>query len=309
LLFSFLLANLLSLSPESAILERVPGNWYRSTTELFNYCLDVNFNHPICPRVNPQNFGDVDFQSEFFKAPTGSLNAMSLFQANVLYQVNRPPVYWFVGLGLEGDRPDDIEPRLWAEAQWLWARILFDQREFERSLKLFDQVVDEFKGRGLIHQQRAWAQFFMNKFDRSLGSIVSAESPLIYPVPFPEKYFLRALVEKEACHFDDALETIQAGRKALRQESDDYTKHPWVVLCHRRNLGTTCQRLESWFRNVYRRNNQRSLNDLDILEIELEDRLTPGQEKKSVSTVIWPKRGEAWRDELGRYSVPIENKC
>jgi tetratricopeptide (TPR) repeat protein len=309
LLFNLLLSGLVVLSPELEILEKVPGNWYRSTTELFNYCVDVQFNHPICPRLRSDNFGEVDFASEFFRAPTGELNSRSLFQATVLYQVGRPPTYWFVGLNLEGERPQNIDARLWAEAQWLWARILFDQRDYAKSLEFFDKVVDEFRGRALVHQQRAWAQFFTRKFDVSLGSIVSAESPLIYPVPFFEKYFLRALVEKESCLYEEALKTIAAGRAALNQGNLESEKHPWVVLCQRRNLGTLCMRLESWFEGVYQRQAKRSINDLDLLEIELGDRLTGGQGTKSESSVMWPKRGEAWRDELGRYSVPVENKC
>ncbi|TVQ77927.1 MAG: hypothetical protein EA369_08110 [Bradymonadales bacterium] len=309
MLFNILFLSFLSASPEAEILDRVPNNWYRSTTELFNYCVSVQFNHPICPRIQGRQFAGVDFQSEFFRAPTGGLSPRSLFQATVLYQVNRPPVYWFVGLKLEGERPPEVDPRLWAEAQWLWARILFDQRQYKKSLELFDRVLEAFKGRALYHQQRAWAQFFNQDFDLALGSIVSAESPLLYPVPFFEKYFLRALIEKEACQYEQALETISAGRVALKGKSDDYRNHPWVVLCRRQNLGTVCQRLEAWYAQVYERNSRSALNDLDLLEIELGDRLTPGQPKPSVSQIMWPKRGESWRDEIGRYSVPIENQC
>lgn len=309
MLFSFFVSSLLVLSPESEILEKVPGNWYRSTTELFNYCVDVQFNHPICPRIRADNFGEIDFKSEFFKAPTGELNARSLFQATVLYQVGRPPIYWFVGLNLDGQKPAQMDDRLWAEAQWLWARILFDQKKYEESLKFFDLVIEEFKGRALVHQQRAWAHFFNKKFDRALGGIVAAESPLLYPVPFFEKYFLRALIEKESCQYESALRTIAFGRQALKERGVDHKEHPWVVLCHRRNLGTQCLRLETWYANVYEKKIQSAINDLDLLEIELGDRLTEGQKKKSASTIVWPKMGESWKDELPLYSAPIENKC
>lgn len=307
LFFSLLLVS--SGASEKSILEKVPEDWYTSTTKLFQYCVDVKFEHPICPQINKGNFTDFDFSSEFFQPPVGSLSARTLFQATVLYQVNRPPSYWFVGLKLDEKKPDHISDRLWAEAQWLWARILFDQRKYEESLKYFDKLVDEFKGRALFHQQRAWAQFFTGKFDRALGSIVSAESPLIYPVPFFEKYFLRALIEKENCQYKEAVQTITSGRAALQYSEPNPDQHPWVVLCNENNLGATCSRLRSWYSRVYQNNVNRSLKDLDLLEIELKDRLTEGQEKKSSSAIIWPFIGENWKDELGYYSVPIEKKC
>lgn len=309
MLYSLILTALISQAPEKAILDKVPEDWYRSTTRLFEYCVDVQFQHPVCPQINKASFSDVDFQSEFFKAPVDQLNYRTLFQAFVLYEVGRPPVYWFVGLELSKDAPEGVSSRLYAEARWLWARILFDQGKYEESLKFFNLVVDEMKGRALFHQQRAWAQFFNSKFDRALGSIVSAESPLIYSVPYFEKFFLRALIEKEKCRYGDAIRTITSGRAALRYSKADPSQHPWVVLCERRKLGTTCSRLHSWYQRVYNQKVKKGLNDLDLLEIELRDRLTPGQKEKSSSPVRWPFIGENWRDELGYHSVPIESKC
>lgn len=307
---SIILAGIIAAaSPESGIISKVPNDWYTSTTKLFDYCVEVKFEHPICPQITRGNFTAVDFNSEFFKPPVGDLTPKTLFQATVLYQVNRPPNYWFVGLKLDEEKPETIPARLWAEAQWLWSRILFDQRKYDESLKFFDKLVDEFKGRALFHQQRAWAQFFTGQFDKALGSVVSAESPLIYPVPFFEKFFLRALIEKENCHYRSAVDTITAGRASLKYSQSDSDKHPWVVLCNERNLGATCSRLRSWYGRVYQSKVEGSLKDLDLLEIELRDRLTEGQEKKSSSSIVWPFVGENWKDELGYYSVPIERRC
>lgn len=302
-------SSLTPAGPEANILKKVPGDWYQSTTKLFKYCVDVNFEHPICPQINRGSLSNFDFQSEFFKAPIGSLNSKTLFQATVLYNVGRPPNYWLVGLNLDQKMPKEMDPRLWTEAKYLWARSLFDRREYEKSLKAFDSIVDNYKGKALFHQQRAWVQFFAKKFDKALGSIVSAESPLIYPVPFFEKYFLRALIEKENCLYNEAIQTITVGRKALKESKPDSSKHPWVVLCTEQGLGTTCSRLQSWYREEYDKKIKSSLDDLDLLEIELRDKLTPGQKKKSGSAIVWPYVGENWGDELGYYSVPIESNC
>src|SRR5690606_10388566 len=133
-----------------------------------------------------------------------------------LYQLGRAPGYWFISLGLDKARPAPVDPRLWAEAQWLYAQILFDLNDFERSLKLYDLALDEMKGRALFHQERAWAHLFVGNFVNALGSIVAAESKLVWKVPFFDKYFIRSWVEPETCNLNSALKTVLAGRAALQ---------------------------------------------------------------------------------------------
>jgi hypothetical protein len=310
LLFESLLSILLTSSaPERAVIDRAPSDWFKGTSKLFEYCVDVKFAHPICPSINRLSFADVDFSSEFFTPPTGPLNPQTLFQATVLYEVGRAPEYWLVGLGLDKKRPRGIDARLWAEAQLLWARLLYDRAQYSKALELFDQLVDEFKGRALFHQQRAWAQYQTRKFDKSLGSIVSAESPLIFSVPFFDKFFLRALIEKENCLFQQSMQTIMNGRTFFSSSMPDPKKHPWVILCERKNLGAVCGRLAEWYKMRYTERQRQALSDLDLLEIELRDRLTQGQREKSESQIVWPFIGENWKDELGHYAVPVKSAC
>lgn len=291
------------------IIDRVPNDWYVSTTRLFEYCVDVNFQHPICPTIN-EGVPGVDFKNEFFAAPIGALNSKSLFQATVLYQVKRPPDYWMITLGLDKPRPQNIDERLWAEARYLWAKILFDQRQYKESLSFFDGLVDEFKGRAVFHQQRAWAQFFNGQFDRALGSIVSAESKLLYKVPFFEKYFLRALIEKEACLRSQAINTIASGRAHLSSVATPSASHPWAILCERRALGDTCTKLKSFYDKQFKIQVSRGLEDLDLLESELRDENLHSQGGAAESKIVWPTiGGENWADELGRIVVPIKSKC
>ena len=302
-------ARIAGTTTEQAVLAKVPVNWYQGTSNLFDYCVEVKFAHPICPPINRMDFSEVDFNSEFFTPPTGPLNPQTLFQATVLYEVGRAPEYWLVGLGLDKKRPVGIDARLWAEAQYLWARLLYDRRQYPKALELYDQLVDEFKGKALFHQQRGWAQYQARKFDRSLGSIVSSESPLIFQVPFFDKFFLRSLIEKENCLYQQAMQTLQNGRKFFASNIPDAKKHPWVILCERKNLGAVCSRLENWYRARYSEKVKASLSDLDLLEIELRDRLTQGQKVKSEAKIVWPFVGENWKDELGYYSVPIKSSC
>lgn len=320
MLFESILASLLLLgnaegsssrvtSSEKKAIAEVPQDWYLSTTKLFEYCVDTQFTHPSCPQINQANFSDFKYSEDFFAAPIGPLSYQTLFQASVLYKVGRAPTYWLVGLKLDGKMPEGLDPKLWAEALYLYAQVLFDRKDYRKSLSFFDKIVDDFKGRARFHQQRAWAQYFNKKFDVALGSIMSASSPIIYPAPFFDRYFLRALIEKENCLYDKAIETIKAGRTELKSTEPDASKHPWVILCDRQELGTTCSRLRSWYHRSYSKQITSALEDLDLLEIELRDRLTPGQLAKSKSTIMWPFVGENWQDELGFYSIPIESKC
>lgn len=311
MLFSWIASSVIALSPVQVqeIMDRVPLDWYTSTTRLFEYCLDVDFHHPICPNIQ-KAAGPIDYESEFYASPIGPLTPQSLFQATLLYQMGRPADYWMVSLKLDQPRPLLIDERLWAEAEWLWAKSLFDRRKYSEALKIFDQIVDDFKGKALFHQQRAWAQYFNGQFDRSLGSVVSAESPLIYRIPFFEKFFLRALIEKDTCNRSSALNTIAVGRAQLPYAKSTAATHPWTVLCERRSLGEICGRLRSWFDAGFKRQIKKAMDDLDLLEIELRDESLRSAVKPGVSQIVWPSvSGENWRDELGYYSVPIKTKC
>lgn len=335
MLFSLIFV-LTGLTPEQEVLSKVPSDWYRSTTNLFNYCVSVKFSHPLCPQLDkesrltesttmPAPLGPsssegrlreirpdldmIDYESQFFVPPIGGVDPKTVFQAVTLYEVGRPPMTWLVGLNLDQPAPRHIEDRLWAELQWLWAKILFDQRKFEQSAAVFDRIVEEFKGRAVFHQQRAWAQFFSGKLDLALGGILAAESSLIHPVPYFEKFFLRALIERETCRWKEALNTVAKGRASLTYAKPKVDSHPWVILCERNALGETCNRLRGFLVQKFEREIKRALDDLDLLEIELRDRGATSVGERSTSEIIWPFLGEVWRDELGYYSVPVGSKC
>lgn len=291
---------------------KVPADWFRSTTNQFEFCLQSKFEHPLCPPIYQPNGIDERNHPDFqIKAPSGNLNADNLFRAVSLYQIKRPPVKWLEDLRLNERKPVGVDAKLWNEAQYLYGKVLFDLKRFKEAEALFDQVVELAKGRGLYHQERAWVLFFNGKWDRSLGSMVSAESPLIHPVPFFEKYFLRALIQRDTCFWNQAFDTIAKGRKLLKavKISDEVEHHPWVILCDRNQLGQTCRSLREFYISYYEAKVRRSLSDLDLLEIEMRDRGQLKQTEPSTSDIVWPYIGENWRDELGYYSVPVKSKC
>lgn len=288
---------------------QVPEDWYNSTSNLFNFCVEAKFEHPMCPQLSQSPDNDRRHPTIPINGPVGALNSENLFRAYLLYQLKQPPYSWLVGLKLNEKKPQETDDRLWAEAQYLYGRVLFDQRKYKEAEVVFDRIVENFKGRALFHQQRAWVQFFSGKLDRALGSIVSAESSLIYPIPYFEKYFLRALVERESCQWSKAFETISKGREFLQTAKADVSKQPWVVLCDRKNLGEICQKLRTFYDGYYKAQIRKAMSDLDLVELEMRDRGVTKPQKKSDSPIVWPFVGESWSDELGYYAVPVRSQC
>jgi hypothetical protein len=279
-------------------------DWYQSVTAQYALCKHVDFAHPICPAIDPNK------QAEFkIVPPSGELNSQSLLAATGLYIRGQPQTLWLASLNLTARRQPKIDVRLWAEAQYLYAQILFDQKKFKESNIMFDQAVDQLKGKALFHQERAWAQFFAGEIDRSLGSLFSAMSPLLHPTPYFEKYFLRALVERETCQWDKAFATINAGRVDLQSTFYDANDQPFVKLCDKDQLGAQCDQLRMYFRAYGAEQIRTALHDLDILEMEMQDRGVTNQKKLASSKVIWPFLGEAWQDEIGFYRVKLESQC
>lgn len=289
---------------------RPPEDWYRSTTRLFEYCVDVKFEHPLCPPIHRSSGEAREHLGFQIAPPSGPLTADNLFRATSLYQVNRTPMAWLISLKLADKRPRQIDRRLWAEAKFLYGRSLFDQKKYKEAEVIYEQLIDDLKGRALFHQHRAWILFFNGKLDRALGSIVSAESPLIYPVVFFEKYFVRALVERESCQWSKAFATIDSGRKNMKAMVEPQVEgHPWVKLCDARGLTDTCRKLRGFYDGYYRVQVMQGLKDLDLVEIEMRDRGVVKPKEASTSRIIWPHVGESWADELGYHSVPVRKQC
>jgi tetratricopeptide (TPR) repeat protein len=272
-----------------------------------NFCFDVNFAHPLCPKV-------VELY-EVLPMPSGDLTGKSLLLAATAQRMQRPVDHWLQSLQLMGERPAQIEKSLWSMAQWIYAQSLFERKRYSEAANLLDRLLPEFKSRPSFHQQRAWAQFFSAQYDRALGSIISAESPLIDSAPFVRKYLLRALVERETCHYDKALATIQAGIKALPEWKYTAADSPWVKECSKRKgKAALCSQIQFALERFHHQEVNRGVKDLKILESELKGQSLVSAEALAnaptvKSSIRWPFAGEAWWDEVGHYSVAIQSAC
>lgn len=298
MLFSQLLISLslVSASPVST--------WHESLEKQWEFCVAISFESPICPQLT--SLYSVP------PSPSGQLSSVSLLQALTSYRLGKDAIEWLEQQKLGGMKPASVDSALWNQARWLYAQSLYDHGRYKESSKIFDELNDVFKGRASFHQQRAWAQYFAGDAKRALGSIISAESPLIREAPFVRKYFLRALVERDLCQYQRAFETIAAGREALSKLNSMSEKNIWVQICERKGPSHLCGRVKEWYQRTFAQEVKEAQVDLDTLETEMNEKGLSAQASlaKSEKKIIqWPFAGEAWEDELGHYEVQVEGRC
>jgi hypothetical protein len=295
---------------ESTSASKLAQVWYLSFGDTMNYCVATGFRSAICPNLSTGAPGEERFTPQL---PSGPLNALTLLQASESYHSGQSPKDWLLGLKIQDRkiklRLKDSQEILMANAKWLLAEILYDERQFEAASKLYTEVLPFFRGRAKFHQERAWAQYFLGKFSLAVGSMMSAESPLVYKMPYFDKYFLKALIERDTCQYDKALATLAAGRRDLSATNLPVTQIPWVKSCNDKKLGSLCDRLTTWAQAQLKKSLDQSKIDLDFIELELAEKGFKFDAKTEVKSVVWPYVGEKWADELGNYSVEVPQQC
>jgi hypothetical protein len=277
--------------------------WYRDAEASFEFCKSVSFENPICPPLSSLY--------EVYASPTGDLTDQSLLLAATGLKMDRPAQQWLEGLNLTAAKPKGISEPLWNQARWIYAQSLHAQKKFAESSQMFDQINHVFKRRSVFHQQRAWVQYFAGQFDKALGSIVSAESPLTDRAPFLKKYLLKALIERDTCQPMKALQTIASARRELSELQPNPSGFAMIKACQPQRDGELCEKLSQWYQRFFAEEVKSALKDLDFLEAELSERNSHLANSKvdPKKPVEWSFVGEAWLDELGNYTVQITESC
>lgn len=295
------------LSEGSAAESSTPADrWYLSFTNTFEYCVSTQFKSVLCPSITIED-------RLLTQIPKGELNPTTLLQAKESYRAQKSPKEWLDALHLEkiklGNDIQNSRDLLVASAKWLLAEILFDERQFEAADKIYEEILPYFRGKAKFHQERAWVKYFRGQFQYALGSIMSAGSPLVYPIPFIDKYFLTALIERDSCQYTKALATLAEGRAQLELSLKAADRSPWVKACQNLKLGATCDRLAEWARQNIQKEIDQAKIDLNFIELELADKGFRVDSRPAVAAVVWPYVGEKWGDELGHYRVEVPEKC
>jgi hypothetical protein len=97
------------------------------------------------------------------------------------------------------------------EARISAARLRFEAGEFEQALQLYDAVdLPELDpGRGQIYLEEAWTHYRAGQGGKAMGLLAALEAPSFRNLFLPEKFLLRALIYKDACHWLTAKRTAR----------------------------------------------------------------------------------------------------
>lgn len=297
MLFSLVILSMVSSSQPEV-------SWYDSFSDRFEFCVADHFRSPICPDIGNR----VEVSGELV---SNKLDSASLLRAYELYNSGENPEQWLKSIGVGSERPNDIDKKLWAHAEWLYGKILFDSKRYELAETLYQSANSELNRHPLFFQERAWLAYFRKDFGFSLGHILSSESPLLVKVPFPKKHFLRGLINLETCRYRRAIAGIERARRELKALLQSPPKSPWIESCRENpELELVCPYIENWHKQHLTKEVREAERDLDILELELAER-QPNKKtaSRTESKVEWPFINEHWLDELGRLFVEVKDQC
>jgi tetratricopeptide (TPR) repeat protein len=100
------------------------------------------------------------------------------------------------------------------------ARLLFKQRQYEASLKAYDDIPKTSYRWPYILLEKAWAAYHLGNYNRTLGILVTYRSPLMTSYFFPEAEVLSSLAYFKLCLWDDSLQLIDQYYNVYRPHSD-----------------------------------------------------------------------------------------
>lgn len=88
------------------------------------------------------------------------------------------------------------------------ARMKFKEEKYEESLRLYEDIPKTSFKWPYILLEKAWANYYLGNFNRTLGLLITYNSPLLESYFMPEAEVLKALSYYKLCLYDDALKII-----------------------------------------------------------------------------------------------------
>ena len=100
------------------------------------------------------------------------------------------------------------------------ARIYFNAGKYKKAIKLYEKVPkNSFKWPYTLIQ-KAWAYHHLKEYNRSLGILMTYDSPLLESYFEPEAQTLKALNYYKLCQYEDALRVIDTFYKVYKPRAD-----------------------------------------------------------------------------------------
>ncbi|MEM6274783.1 MAG: hypothetical protein AAF735_06040 [Myxococcota bacterium] len=94
------------------------------------------------------------------------------------------------------------------------ARLLFDNREFDQALKLYDQVeqIDLSFEQAELLLEKAWTAYNLKQYRKAMGLLHALKAPSYTRYFLPDAYVLRGLILKRLCHYIPAKRVVREFR-------------------------------------------------------------------------------------------------
>ncbi|WP_127715865.1 hypothetical protein [Halobacteriovorax sp. HLS] len=100
------------------------------------------------------------------------------------------------------------------------ARILYKQKLYAKAIEMYNSIPKSSYRWPYTLIEKAWANYYLEDFNRSLGLVVTYKSPLLSSYFFPEAEVLNALSYYRLCLYSDTLSTIDQYYKVYKSRSD-----------------------------------------------------------------------------------------
>jgi hypothetical protein len=137
------------------------------------------------------------------------------------------------------------------------ARLRFEAGEHAAALKLYQSVeLPELDpGRGQLYLESAWAHYRAGEGGRAMGLLAALDAPSFRHLFLPDKYLLRALIYKDACHW---LAAKRGARSLLRRYAGALS-----AIHERRALVEDAQLAEAALQKGFARRSAQLVEELD----------------------------------------------
>ena len=105
------------------------------------------------------------------------------------------------------------------------ARIHFDQSQYSKAIEQYDKIPKSSFKWPYILIEKAWSYYYLNDHNRSLGILMTYDSPLLESYFMPEAKLLITLNYFDLCLYDDALNTIHDFYNTYKTRSETLLGH------------------------------------------------------------------------------------
>ena len=113
------------------------------------------------------------------------------------------------------------------------ARIEFQLKNLAKAKELYGKLQKSSLISPEVLFEEAWNSFYENDFNRTLGKLITYNSPFIAHVFNPEVEVLNAMTYLELCRYEDAKKTVndfyekyKNDSRVLQQFNEKYTRYP-----------------------------------------------------------------------------------